>query len=517
MNFNLPNTSKPFPMATFLPYFKRIHYLFKSVSYTNALIRNRTKLAMPLALLASQVLLQIMQPSSFAQNKQSTAETLTAAAVPIVATSVATSVASSLANTGSINRHDFSHSNQISLSASNPSTSKPEQLANTMPNIKPFTIHVSDSALEDLAERLVRTRLPDQLDNASWEYGTDLAYLTELVTYWREEFDWRKQEAELNQFDQFTTEVDDLTTHFIHQRSSNEDAMPLLLVHGWPGSISEFSKIIGPLTNPQQHGLDPLDSFHVIAPSLPGFGFSAIPSASGYSPEKMAHIFAQLMAQLGYEKFAIAGGDWGAIINRHMANTFPDKLIALHSNMLLAAPPADSTAKSAVTEAEASLRDNRLAYMRNEVGYQQIQGTKPQSLGYGLNDSPAGLAAWIVEKFHGWTDLPQGADGDLNSRLSKDEILTNISIYWHTQTITSSTRIYYENRRAPRLKEMEYINVPTGVAIFPADIYITPKSWAQASYDIRHWTVMPKGGHFAALEEPQLYLEDLQKFFRLFR
>jgi pimeloyl-ACP methyl ester carboxylesterase len=513
MNFKFLNKSKPYLMATFLRHLKYINHSFKTVTWVNPLIKNRTKLATPLALLASQVLLQIMQPNSYAQSHQSAGETLTAAARPIVAASFT----ASLDHTAPINRHDLSNPNQISSSANNPSTSKPKRLATTMPNIQPFTIHVSDSALEDLADRLARTRLPDQLDSANWEYGTDLAYLTELLTYWREQFDWRKQEAELNLFDQFTTDVDGLTTHFIHQRSSNEDAMPLLLVHGWPGSISEFSKIIGPLTDPQSHGLDPQDSFHVVAPSLPGFGFSAIPSQSGYSPEKMAHIFAQLMAQLGYEKFAIAGGDWGAIINRHMANTFPDRLIALHSNMLLAAPPTDTTQESAVTEAEASLRDDRLAYMRNEVGYQQIQGTKPQSLGYGLNDSPAGLAAWIVEKFHGWTDLRQGADGDLNSRLSKDEILTNISIYWHTQTITSSTRIYYENRQAPRLKEMDYIDVPTGVAIFPADIYITPKSWAQASYDIRHWTVMPKGGHFAALEEPQLYLEDLQKFFRLFR
>ena len=505
---NPTSNNKISPQKTVQCHLKAGHNLFKSASYGIPLRNFLEKFTMPAVVIFSQFLVYEAMPNAFAQSQLIIAE-------PLLIAATATTAGAKITPADDLNYSPSQH--QLSTSASNPSTSAPKRLAATMPDIKPFTIHVSDSALDDLSNRLALTRLPDQLDNTSWEYGTDLGYLAELLTYWREEFDWRKQEADLNQFDHFTTEVDGLATHFIHQRSNNSDAMPLLLVHGWPGSISEFSKIIGPLTNPQEHGSDSFDSFHVVAPSLPGFGFSAIPSESGYSPEKMAHIFAQLMAQLGYEKFAIAGGDWGAIINRHMANTFPEKLIALHSNMLLAAPPTDTAENSAVTEAESALRNNRLSYMRNEVGYQQIQATKPQSLGYGLNDSPAGLAAWIVEKFHGWTDLTQGADGDLNDRLSMDEILTNISIYWHTQTITSSTRIYYENQRAPRLKEMGYIAVPTGVAIFPADIYITPKSWAEASYDIRHWTVMPRGGHFAALEEPELYLEDLQKFFRLFR
>ena len=507
MPSNLASNNKVFTKEIIPSYLMAGYYLFKSDYYGISLRNFLEKISMPAVVVFGQFFMYAATPNASAQSQLLIDE-------PLLIAVAATAVAKL---TPTDDPHYFPSQDRVSTLASDPSTSTPERLAATMPDIKPFTIHVPDSALDDLANRLALTRLPDQLNNTSWEYGTDLRYLTELLTYWREEFDWRKQEADLNQFDQFTTEVDGLATHFIHQRSNNSDAMPLLLVHGWPGSISEFSKIIGPLTNPQEHGSDSFDSFHVVAPSLPGFGFSAIPSESGYNPEKMAHIFAQLMAQLGYEKFAIAGGDWGAIINRHMANTFPEKLIGLHSNMLLASPPTDAAQNSAVTETESTLRDNRLSYMRNEIGYQQIQATKPQSLGYGLNDSPAGLAAWIVEKFHGWTDLPQGADGDLNDRLSMDEILTNISIYWHTQTITSSTRIYYENQRAPRLKEMGYIAVPTGVAIFPADIYITPKTWAEASYDIRHWTVMPKGGHFAALEEPELYLEDLQKFFRLFR
>ncbi|PCJ26108.1 MAG: hypothetical protein COA96_06280 [SAR86 cluster bacterium] len=390
-------------------------------------------------------------------------------------------------------------------------------MANNSSAIIPFEISISDESIADLKQRLQRTRMPDQIANTTWEYGTDSTYLKDLLHYWQNDFDWRKQESLLNQTDQFKTEIDGLTIHFIHQRSNNPEAIPLLMVHGWPGSISEFTKIIGPLTDPVAHGGEQLDSYHVIAPSLPGFGFSEIPDQPGYSPEKMAHILAGLMQRLGYERYAIAGGDWGAIINRQIANNYPERLIGLHSNMILAGPPADENQRNDVTEQEDTLRTARTAYMQNEVGYQQIQGTKPQSLGVGLNDSPAGLAAWIVEKFHGWTDMPQGADGNLDNHLSKDELLTNISIYWFTETITSSTRIYYESRNTPAVKPVTYIDVPTGAAIFPAEIYITPKSWVEAAYDLRRYTMMSKGGHFAALEQPESYLEELNAFFRLLR
>ena len=393
--------------------------------------------------------------------------------------------------------------------------SQADSLANN--SITPFQISISDEDLEDLQLRLSLTRVPDQLNNISWEYGTDLNYMRELIGYWQDGFDWREQERQLNQFDQFKTVVDDLNMHFIHQRSSNPDAIPLMVVHGWPGSVSEFSKIIGPLTDPLAYGGDISDSFHVIAPSLPGFGFSGIPDETGYSPERIALLLAELMEKIGYERYAIAGGDWGAIINRHLANHYPDRLIGLHSNMMLAGPPSDTEQRANVTEEENEARTSRQDYMQNEVAYQQIQGTKPQTLGYGLNDSPAGVAAWIVEKFHGWTDMPQGADGYLDNHFTKDELLTNIAIYWFTNTITSSTRIYLENRNTPAIKPMEFINVPTGAAIFPAEIFITPRSWAEASYDLRHWTVMEEGGHFAALEQPELYLNDLREFFRLLR
>jgi microsomal epoxide hydrolase len=392
-----------------------------------------------------------------------------------------------------------------------------KQMASALTQPTPFTIDVSGEQVADLKRRLAQTRLPDQLPGTSWEYGTDKDYLMELLSYWQNEFDWQAQQTTLNQLDQYTMEVSDLEMHFIHQRSSNPDAIPLLMLHGWPGSISEFAHIIGPLTDPSAHEGASTDAFHVIAPSLPGFGFSEIPQGRGFNPEQIAHVVAELMAKLGYERYALAGGDWGAIINRHVANHYPERLIGLHTNFILAAePPADASAKQA-TEAELEKRAARIDYMRNEVGYQQIQGTKPQSLGYGLNDSPGGLAAWIVEKFHGWTDMPQDASGDLDNYISKDDILTNISIYWFTQTIASSSRIYFENSQTRPQKPMGFIHVPTGAAVFPAEIYVTPKAWAEAAYNIQHWSEMPAGGHFAALEQPQAYLNDVRTFFRLFR
>ena len=381
----------------------------------------------------------------------------------------------------------------------------------------PFKIAIPDEAIDDLKRRLSSTRLPDQLEGVSWEYGTELGALSDLIAYWREGFDWRAQEAKLNSFDQFMVTVEGANIHTIHQRSANLDAIPLLLVHGWPGSIAEFHKLIGPLTDPETHGGDIADSYHVIAPSLPGFGFSQAPTEPGMNPERIALLLAGLMQTLGYERYAIAGGDWGAVINSHHANHFPERLIGLHSNMILAGPPEDKTQRENVTASEAELRETRGDYMRGELAYQQIQATKPQSLGYALNDSPAGLAAWILEKFHGWTDMPQGAGGNLDDYFSKDELLTNISIYWFSESITSSMRIYYENRAVPQIKPTGYIDVPTGVALFPAEIYITPRAWAEAAYDIRHWAQLEKGGHFAALEQTQTYLDELNTFFRLLR
>lgn len=378
-------------------------------------------------------------------------------------------------------------------------------------SIRPYTIHIADEDIADLQQRLARARLPEQLQDVDWRYGTDTAYLAELLDYWQHQFDWRAQERRLNEFDQFVTDIDGLQMHFIHQRSPHANATPLLLTHGWPGSIVEFYKIIEPLTHPELHGGSADDAFHVVAPSLPGFAFSEKPATPGYNPEKMAHMLAALMHRLGYEKYGAQGGDWGGIINRILAARYPQQLIGLHSNFVLANPPADPELRAQTPPADLARRDQRQAFMANETAYQQIQGSKPQSLGVGLNDSPAGLAAWIVEKFHGWSDLPNNHPED---KFSKDELLTNISVYWFTQSITSSTRIYYENRAVPMSEPLGFVSVPTAGAIFPKEIYLTPRLWAEQSYNIVRWTEMPRGGHFAALEETDLLLADIRAFFR---
>lgn len=377
-------------------------------------------------------------------------------------------------------------------------------------DIHPFQIAVADADLEDLHDRLANARLPDQLPGTAWAYGTDTAWLSGLLTYWRDGFDWREQERQLNSFDQFVTHIDGVDMHFIHQRSPHANATPLLLTHGWPGSIVEFRHIIEPLTHPERHGGRPQDAFHVVVPSLPGFAFSGKPTAPGYNPERMAHMLAALMHRLGYERYGAQGGDWGAIINRILAARYPERLIGLHSNFVLASAPSDPEIMAATPAPDIARRDARQAFMVNEVGYQQIQGTKPQTLGVGLNDSPAGLAAWIAEKFHGWSDLSGDSPED---SFSRDDMLTNISVYWFTQSITSSARIYYESRALPMSSPLGFVSVPTAGAIFPKEIYLTPRLWAEQSYNIVRWTEMPRGGHFAALEETQLLLDDVRAFF----
>jgi len=392
-------------------------------------------------------------------------------------------------------------------------------MAQTQPDnaIVPFEINIPQADIDDLKARLANARLPAQIPGTGWEYGTNAAYLKELVDYWQNDFDWRAQEAELNKFAQFKTNIDGLPIHFIHVRAENPDATPLLITHGWPGSFVEFRKIIGPLTHPELYGGNAEDAFHVVIPSLPGFGFSGEPQERGYNPERMAHVLAALMQRLGYEHYGTQGGDWGAIINRVHAARYPERMIGLHSNFVLASPPEDPAIRAAVPEAEMAVRDARAAFMANEVGYQQIQGTKPQSLGVALNDSPAGLAAWIVEKFHGWSDIDQQSVNGLDAKFTKDEILTDISVYWFTASITASTRIYYESRNFPASEPTGFITVPTAGALFPAEIYITPRLWAESQYNIVRWTPMPRGGHFAAMEEPELLLEDIRAFFRSLR
>jgi len=387
--------------------------------------------------------------------------------------------------------------------------------AQTMVNqdsIKPFKIEVSEAVLNDLRDRLARTRFPDQIEDAGWSYGTDLSYLKELCAYWRSDFDWRAQERALNRFDHFRTEIDGLGIHFIHQRSKEKNAIPIIITHGWPGSFVEFTKIIGPLTDPTAYGGRSEDAFHVICPSIPGYGFSEAPKKPGFGCKQVAETFAKLMARLGYTRYGAQGGDWGTVISSWLAAIDTTHMKGLHLNATLGNPPEETSTEAAEElspkETEDMEKMNQADDM--ETGYAAIQSTKPQSLGYALNDSPAGLAAWIVEKFHKWSDC----GGNIETKFTKDELLTNIMIYWVTQTITSSMRIYYEARTTGwKLVPEEKVTVPTGFTLSSIEPQM-PRKWVEESFNVTHWNVMPSGGHFAALEEPDLLVKDIRKFFR---
>jgi pimeloyl-ACP methyl ester carboxylesterase len=376
----------------------------------------------------------------------------------------------------------------------------------------PFKVRVPDAVLADLKQRLARTRFPGEITASDWDYGTNLAYLKELVTYWQQKFDWRAAEKRLNQFDQFTTTIDGVDIHFIHQRSKNPNAMPLAITHGWPGSIVEFTKIIPMLTDPVAHGGNASDSFHVVAISLPGFGFSGKPVDRGYGPERMAGILAKLMARLGYTRYGLQGGDWGSSISRFAALNDASHVAGLHLNFCLAGPPPGAKdPNEGVTPAELERTRARQAFFDNERGYFLEQSTKPQTIGYALDDSPAGMAAWIVEKFRSWSDV----NGNVEQKFTKDELLTNITLYWVTQSGASSARIYYENQRAK--PPQGRVQVPTACAVFPKEISIAPRRWVEAQYNVTRWTEMPRGGHFAAMEEPNLLADDIRAFFRTVR
>ena len=381
--------------------------------------------------------------------------------------------------------------------------------------IERFEIRVPDAVLADLRERLARTRWPDSIEGSGWGYGTDLAYLKELCAYWCDGFDWRAQEARLNRFDQFTTAILGERLHFVHQRSPEPGALPLVVTHGWPGSVAEFAKVIGPLSDPAAHGGDPRDAFHVVCPSMPGYGFSGPTRAAGWHIGRVAEAIAALMARLGYARYGAQGGDWGAAASTQLGMLVPQHLVGIHLNFVLAGPPADAADPfEGVTPEERLALEATAGFEEEETGYQRIQGTRPQTLAFGLNDSPAGLAGWIVEKFRAWSDCK----GDVESRFTKDELLTNITIYWATQTIHSSMRLYCETMRGGRWGMTRHrVAVPTGCAIFPGEMIRPPRRWAERYYAIRRWTRMPSGGHFAALEEPEALVDDVRAFFRELR
>ena len=405
------------------------------------------------------------------------------------------------------------------LSAQAPRPSDPA-LASTA--IVPFKIHVPDRVLTDLKDRLSRTRYPDQIEGAGWDYGTNLAYLNELLTYWREKFNWREQERRLNRFEQFKTTIDGLDVHFVHRRAKRapaSGALPLLIVHGWPGSFMQFHKVIEPLTDPASHGGRAEDAFDVVVPSLPGYGFSDRPRQRGYDPQKIATMFLTLMSRLGYTRYGVQASDFGAPVIRAMAVMDPVHIVGHHTESCRAgAPPGPADPTAGVPPAELErMRDRQGFFSDEEQAYNRLQGTKPQTIGYALNDSPAGLAAWIVEKFRAWSDV----DGNVEKKFTKDELLTNITIYWVTQTANSAGRLYYEarhpvgpngERRPPSAPGK--VEVPSACVSWPKDVGFTPRKWNEAQYNLKRFTILSRGGHFGAFEEPQLYVDDVRDFFR---
>jgi pimeloyl-ACP methyl ester carboxylesterase len=375
--------------------------------------------------------------------------------------------------------------------------------------IHPFRIQVSDAVLADLRARLRNTRWPEVEPVSDWSQGAPLAWIQDICRYWAEDYDWRAREHRLNQFDQYNTEIDGLDIHFLHVRSPHPQAMPLLITHGWPGSVVEFHKVIAPLTDPTAHGGNAADAFHVVCPSLPGFGFSGKPKTTGWGVDRIAQAWATLMDRLGYARYGAQGGDWGSAVTSSLGAQDPAHCAGIHITLAMGTKP--QTAGEPSPEEARALAGIK-HYADWDSGYSKQQATRPQTLGYGLTDSPAGQAAWILEKFWAWTDC----DGHPENILSRDELLDNLMLYWVTASATSSARLYWESfggRRANRV-----VKIPTGVAVFPKEIVAPVRAWMSKDFsDIRHWTEMPKGGHFAAFEQPELFVADVRAFFRTLR
>jgi pimeloyl-ACP methyl ester carboxylesterase len=378
-----------------------------------------------------------------------------------------------------------------------------------------FKLQIPDADIADLRERLARTRLPDQVPGEPWAYGTDVAYLRGLIDYWRDGFDWRAEEGALNAFPQFRVGIDGLDLHYLHVPGTGPNPMPLVLLHGWPGSVFEFLEIIPRLTDPARFGGDPRDAFTVVAPSLPGYGLSFRPGQKRYGVPEMADCIATLMHDvLGFSRYGAQGGDWGAAVTSRLGYAYADRMIGIHINLMMAAG-RDPAAFANPTEEEKRYLAELAHWTREETGYQWIQGTRPQTLAFALTDSPAGLAAWIVEKFRAWSDC----DGDVERAISRDRMLADISLYWFTGAIGSSFWPYYARLHGSViLPPGETISVPTGYAQFPREILKPPRTAAERVLkNIRRWSVMEKGGHFAALEQPEPLAREVRAFFRELR
>lgn len=377
-----------------------------------------------------------------------------------------------------------------------------------MSEITPFTINTPEAQLTDLRNRINNTRWAEEECVNDWSQGIPLTYVREIADYWANQYDWRKSEQYLNTFDHFQTNIDDLAIHFIHQKSPHPDAYPLIITHGWPGSIVEFHKVIQPLVDPTKHGGKAEDAFHVVCPSLPGYGFSGKPSQSGWGVEKIAETWDQLMVQLGYENYGAQGGDWGAAVTTQIGRNI-GHCDAIHINMPIGRPTPESLQDP--TDEEKSALEGLTYYQEWDSGYSKQQSTRPQTLGYGLVDSPVGQMAWIIEKFWSWMDC----DGHPENTLTRDELLDNVMLYWLTASGASSARLYWESFGS--FGGGDKVELPTGVASFPKEIIRSPRRWCEESYNITHWTTMPKGGHFGAFEQPELFINDLRIFFKTIR
>ncbi len=374
-----------------------------------------------------------------------------------------------------------------------------------------FVIDIAQQQLDDLKSRLLRTTWPSKMDSDPWSLGADLPFMQRLVDYWLNEYNWRKQEQWLNSFPQFKTTINGLDVHFVHVRGEGTSPQPIIITHGWPGSFIEHLKLSDYLARPSQYGGDPEASFDVIIPSLPGYGFSQIPHQPGIGPKAIAPMWAELMTRLGYETFYAQGGDVGSSVSTWLAALYPDRVKALHLNYILGnlQPPLGEGERVISTD-EQDYLDRMQSWARREGAYAALHATKPDTLGFALSDSPIGLAAWIAEKFNSWSDC----EGNVENAITFDELLTNISIYWFTNTITSSLRLYAESAKVPlRFTHGQGVTAPTGVTLFPKELPMPPKEWAERVYNIVYWEHATRGGHFAAFEQPALLAEQLRTFF----
>jgi pimeloyl-ACP methyl ester carboxylesterase len=381
-------------------------------------------------------------------------------------------------------------------------------------SLTPFVLPFSQSALDDLHERLRRTRWPDEISGAPWEYGFDLGSLQGICRHWLERFDWKRQLERLSEFAHYRFESQGTGIHFVYERGKGPAPLPLILTHGWPGSFVEFLSVIRRLTDPAAHGGDPADAFDVVVPSLPGFGYSDRPSARGMHAFRVAELWADLMSELGYRRFGAQGGDLGAGVSTALGLRHPDRLIGVHLNFIPSSYGPYLEGRTALTAAEQEFVGGAARWAEENGAYAQVHRTRPQTLAYGVTDSPAGLAAWILEKFREWSDC----GGDLGQVAPLDELLTNVTVYWMTGAVHSSFRLYFENRKAPfQFGPDDFVGTPCAITHFPKEILFPPRAWVERGYNVQKWTEMPRGGHFAALEQPDLLARDIRMFFRRFR